>query len=242
MRRLALVALAAAALLAAILPAAAMARGKDSNRDRIPDRWERTHGLSLKVKQAKRDQDRDGMRNLAEYRNGTDPRDADSDDDGLKDGRELRHGNDPTDDDSDDDGVEDGDENSGKIDSFDPTTKVLTISLAKGGTISALVTDRTELDCESAKPVATSSHSDDDEGDDDHSGPGGGDHGDDDGDREDGGHEHGDDDDDHGDDEDDDDERDSCPADALKAGTVVHEAELSIRNGEAVWRQLELRI
>jgi hypothetical protein len=125
------------------LPGAAAA--KDRNHDRIPDRWEKRHKLSLKVKQAGRDQDRDHLKNLGEFRRGTSPRDADSDDDGLRDGKEHGVGNDPTDDDSDGDGVKDGDENAGTIASFDGTT--LTINLAAGGSISGLVTERTKIKC-----------------------------------------------------------------------------------------------
>jgi len=81
------------------------AAARDRNHDRIPDRWEKRHHLSLKVNQAKRDQDRDGLRNRAEFRAGLDPRDDDSDDDGL----------------------EDGDENAGTIQSFNAATGRLTI-------------------------------------------------------------------------------------------------------------------
>lgn len=80
-----------AALLGALalaLPGAAAAR--DTNHDRIPDRWEKRHKLSLKVNQARKDQDRDGLRNLGEFRSHTSPRDNDSDDDGVEDGEEDR--------------------------------------------------------------------------------------------------------------------------------------------------------
>ena len=60
----------AAVVLALLLPAAASA--KDRNHDRIPDRWERNHGLSLKVNQAKLDQDRDQLKNRQEWRSGND--------------------------------------------------------------------------------------------------------------------------------------------------------------------------
>ena len=52
-----LAALGALALLA--LPS--LAAAKDRNHDRIPDRWEKRHHLSLKVNQAARDQDRDHL-------------------------------------------------------------------------------------------------------------------------------------------------------------------------------------
>ena len=92
---LALVTAAALAMLA--LPGIAAA--KDGNHDRIPDRWEKRHHLSLNVNQAGRDQDRDHLRNRAEFLADDNPRDRDSDDDG----------------------VIDGDENAGTIASFDAT-------------------------------------------------------------------------------------------------------------------------
>jgi hypothetical protein len=66
----------------------AQASPGDRDGDRMPDRWERTHGLSPRVNDAARDRDRDGLTNLAEYRSGTDPRKADSDHDGVSDSRE----------------------------------------------------------------------------------------------------------------------------------------------------------
>jgi hypothetical protein len=72
----------------------------DTNRDRIPDRWEARHGLSLKVDQRARDQDGDGLRNLSEFRARTNPQAADSDGDGTCDDNE----------DSDGDGVSNEDE------------------------------------------------------------------------------------------------------------------------------------
>ena len=74
-----------AGALAAMMAVPALATKGDGNGDRIPDRWEVRHGLSLNVNQAPRDQDRDGLRNMREFREGTDPRDADSDDDGTGD-------------------------------------------------------------------------------------------------------------------------------------------------------------
>ena len=102
-------------LMVAVVPASALASRGDRNRDRIPDRWEKRHGLSLKVDQRKRDQDRDGLRNLAEFRSGTSPRAVDTDKDGVDDtdedrdndrvdnGNEQREGTLPNDRDSDND-------------------------------------------------------------------------------------------------------------------------------------------
>jgi hypothetical protein len=78
----------ALALLFAVTGSTALAA--DRNDDRIPDRWEKRHGLSLKVKQTRRDQDRDGVQNLTEYRSHTEPLDDDSDADGVEDGDEDR--------------------------------------------------------------------------------------------------------------------------------------------------------
>jgi hypothetical protein len=133
------------ALLSSLLFAAsASASGRDANHDRIPDRWEKHHGLSLKVKQAKRDQDKDGFRNRAEWRAKTDPRDADTDGDGIKD----------------------SDENAGTVTAYE--NGVLTITLFDGGTLTGTVTDETELKCETpAAPATTKGDDDDDDGDDD---------------------------------------------------------------------------
>jgi hypothetical protein len=177
------------ALAASLLLATFASAGGDRNRDRIPDRWEKQHHLSLKVDQSRRDQDGDGLNNKGEWRAKLDPRD----------------------DDSDNDGVDDGDENAGTVATF--SGGVLTISLAKGGTLVAKVTPDTEIECEGAAQASS-----DDEGDDD------GDHGD-------GDHEN--DDDGHGDDS-------TCGADPLTAGRQVKEAELKTQNGEAVWENVEL--
>jgi multidrug efflux pump subunit AcrB len=76
----ALAALAFALFMIIAGPAAA----KDRNGDRIPDRWEKRHHLSLKVNQAKRDQDGDGLDNRGEWKAKLDPRDDDTDDDGIE--------------------------------------------------------------------------------------------------------------------------------------------------------------
>lgn len=77
--------------LAAALVLTAMggtAHAADVNRSGIPDSWERKHGLSLAVNQARRDRDGDGLNNLYEYRARTNPKARDSDRDGTKDGAE----------------------------------------------------------------------------------------------------------------------------------------------------------
>lgn len=205
----------AAIALALVIPAAASA--KDRNHDRIPDRWERSHGLSLKVNQAKRDQDRDRLKNRQEWRAGMDPRDADSDDDGT----------------------EDGDESSGTIASFDPESGELTIDVMNGGSVTGLVTDATEIKCDDGDDQG------DEDGDDEGGDDGGHHHGDDDGSDDDGHGDRlarSDDDpvsdEDPGDDESDD-ESDCTVAD-LVPGATIQEASLEIEDGSAVWEEIEL--
>ena len=127
------------AIIASLALSAVANAGGDRNRDRIPDRWEQRHHLSLKANQAGRDQDHDGLNNRGEYKAGLDPRD----------------------DDSDNDGTEDGDENAGTIETF--TGGALTVRLAGGGTLTATVTPDTEIECEHTPATAASG---DDEGDD----------------------------------------------------------------------------
>lgn len=194
---------AAALMLVAALVVAGPAAAKDRNNDRIPDHWEKQNRLSLEVKQTKRDQDRDGLNNLSEFRSDSDPRS----------------------DDSDDDGTEDGDENAGTITSFDGTT--LTIDLFGGGSVTGTVDESTEVKCDHESGQDASDESNAREGEDgnghdgqgddeDHSGPGHDAQGDENG----------------GDDE--------CTVDDLAVDVVVHEAELHLRNGAAVFDEIEL--
>jgi hypothetical protein len=137
--------LAAAGLL--LMAGSASAHSRDRNHDRIPDRWEKRHHLSLHHNQARRDQDRDGLRNRAEFRAGLDPRDKDTDDDGIKD----------------------GDEHAGKVLSFE--NGVLKISVFGSDPLTGRVTDETEIECEDHGEAHSSSAGDDgpgDDGDDDH--------------------------------------------------------------------------
>jgi hypothetical protein len=197
------------------LPAAASAR--DRNDDGLPDRWERKHRLSLKVNQARRDQDRDGVRNRQEFRMAFDPRDSDSDDDG----------------------VEDSEENAGTVASF--ANGVLAIKLVDGTTLSGKVTEETEIECETAGGFESDERGeqDDDHGDDDD-----GDRGDRDDDEDEDGDDRGRDDDDddraRGSGTGDDDDETACGPEALTAGTVVHEAELNANSDGAVFTDVEL--
>jgi Bacterial TSP3 repeat len=140
---------AAFAVLFAVFAAPALA--KDTNHDKIPDSWEKKYNLSLKVKQTRRDPDRDKLDNLNEYKNGTNPRKADTDGDGLPDGLEVSLGLDPTDPDADGDGIPDGEDGAGVIASFDGTT--LTINMYGGGTLSGIVDpDITVIACDRSSP------------------------------------------------------------------------------------------
>jgi hypothetical protein len=152
--------LALAAVAALLLTTAAAADARDRNHDRIPDRWEKRHDLTLKVKQTKRDQDRDGMNNLAEFRARMDPHDGDSDHDG----------------------VGDEEENAGKVVSF--AAGKLTIALFAGGEISGLVNDDTEIECDEDEGRGDHEHGDHEDGEhgDEHHGDG--EHGDEEGDED----------------------------------------------------------
>jgi hypothetical protein len=86
MKSKALLLLGLAAVVVALFAIPALASSRDGNGDRLPDRWEKKFDLSLAKNQAPRDQDKDGVKNIAEYQEGTNPREADSDDDGTTDG------------------------------------------------------------------------------------------------------------------------------------------------------------
>jgi hypothetical protein len=79
----------------------------DSDGDGMPDEWEITNGLNRYVDDSSLDPDQDGLTNLAEYQNGTDPNKLDTDEDGMPDGCEIQYGLDPLD--SDGDNGADGD-------------------------------------------------------------------------------------------------------------------------------------
>ncbi len=213
--------LTAVALLGAMaLATSASARSGDRNHDRIPDRWERAHHLSLKVNEARRDQDKDGLKNLGEFRAGTDPRKADSDGDGTPDVKE----------------------HAGTIASF--TGGVLTITLAQGGELSATVDSATKIECGGSADAHSSSHGSDD------SASGTGTAGDDpatDDQSDDSGtnpatHDAGDDDgtDDAGTDDQGHDEGQACGTAALTTGATVDEADLQATSDGKRFVKLEL--
>lgn len=203
----------------ALLAMPSLAAAKDRNHDHIPDRWEKRHHLSLKVNQAHKNQDRDHLRNRAEFLAGDNPRDKDSNDDGVMD----------------------GEDNAGTIASFDEGTGKLTIDLFGGESISGFVTEETEIKCEDHSSASVSS--DGESGEDGESGDQSGESG-----EEEPGDDHGEeaepgDDnggegqeepgDDHG-------EQGNCTTADLTPGAVVQEAELQVESGKATFDKVEL--
>jgi hypothetical protein len=126
-------------------------RFADRNHDRIPDTWERRYRLSLRVNQARRDQDHDGLNNRQEFIAGDNPRKADS-----------NH-----------DGTDDSQEGAGTVTSF--AGGKLTITLFNGDVVTATLNDQTELKCQPSPMATTGSTAraaddgpgNDDQGDDD---------------------------------------------------------------------------
>jgi hypothetical protein len=227
-----LLALALGALALLALPS--LAAAKDRNHDRIPDRWEKRHHLSLGTNQARLDQDRDHLRNRAEFLADDNPRDRDSDDDGTVDGQEQ----------------------AGTIASFDTESGKLVINLFGGETLSGLVTEGTEIKCEDSSGASASS--DGSEVGDDNGGQGETEPGDDNGGQEEVGDDNGgqgeeEPGDDNGGDNsgpgsensgpgrgDDEDETGNCTTADLVSGAVVQEAELKVANGQATFEEVEL--
>ncbi|HET7510452.1 MAG TPA: hypothetical protein VFJ65_09415 [Solirubrobacterales bacterium] len=202
----------------ALLAMPSLAAAKDRNHDRIPDRWEKRHHLSLKVNQARKDQDRDHLRNRAEFLAGDNPRDDDSDNDGVMDGAEQ----------------------AGTIASFDTETGKLTIDLFGGESISGFVTEGTEIKCEdhsgasmsSGEPEPGDDHGEEAEPGDDNGGQGEEEPGDDNSGpgSENSGPGMGDDNENEG----------NCTTADLVPGAVVQEAELQVENGQATFEEVEL--
>jgi hypothetical protein len=200
----------------ALLAMPSLAAAKDRNHDHIPDRWEKRHHLSLKVNQARLDQDHDHLRNRAEFLAGDNPRDADSNNDG----------------------VEDGEDNAGTITSFDMETGRLTIDLFGGETVSGLVSEETEIKCEENGGASVSSdgheagddNGGEEEGGDDNGGqveeePGDDNGGDNSGPGNNDGEQAG---------------ENNCTTADLVPGAIVQEAELKVANGQATFEEVEL--
>jgi Bacterial TSP3 repeat len=79
----------------------------DSDGNGLPDWWEQQHFGHIGV-DPNADPDSDGLNNLQEYQNNTDPNNSDTDGDGLSDGAEVQLGTDPNNPDTDGDGLSDG--------------------------------------------------------------------------------------------------------------------------------------
>ena len=118
------------ALAALVVPATASAAKKPK-----PAAWAAKH--KLKGAWKAKDADRDGLKNLKEFKLGTNPRKDDSDRDGLKDGDEVTSANNPLKADSDADGVKDGAEHAGVVTAFDGET--ITIKQFNGPKLTAQV-------------------------------------------------------------------------------------------------------
>jgi hypothetical protein len=69
----------------------------DSDGDGMPDAWELANGLTVGANDSAGDPDADGLTNLAEYQNSTNPHNPDSDADGYSDGAEVAAGTNPND-------------------------------------------------------------------------------------------------------------------------------------------------
>jgi hypothetical protein len=121
----------ALAALVALVPAAGASAAKKPK----PAAWAKKH--DLRGAWRAKDADRDGVKNVQEFKLGTNPRKADSDKDGLKDGDEVKSANDPLDPDTDGDDVKDGAEHAGVVTAFDGDT--ITIRQFKGGNLTASV-------------------------------------------------------------------------------------------------------
>lgn len=108
----------------------------DSDGDGIPDDWEIAHGLNPNdPTDAMEDPDHDGLTNLQEYQQGTDPHNPDTDGDGLKDGDEVnKYHTNPLLADTDGDGIPDGVEIATGTDPLDPKSYNLAKAL-KGITV-----------------------------------------------------------------------------------------------------------
>jgi hypothetical protein len=151
--------LSALALVAAIVPATASAK-KPAPKASVAKWAKKNH---LKGSWKTKDADRDGLKNLNEYKAGTNPRKADTDADGLKDGDELKVGDDPTKRDSDGDAIKDGAEHAGTVTAVSGDT--MTITQFKGGKLTAKIA--ADADCYGAEDLTADDSSADDDASDD---------------------------------------------------------------------------
>src|SRR4051812_46934760 len=112
-----------------ILPAGAASAAKKSKVDAFASKYH------LKGTWRAKDTDRDGLKNLKEFKLGTNPRKADTDGDKLKDADEVTSGNNPRKADTDGDKVKDGAEHAGVVTAFDG--EPLTLRQFNGPTVTA---------------------------------------------------------------------------------------------------------
>jgi opacity protein-like surface antigen len=135
----------ATALAALAVPAAANAADRDH--DHMRDSWEKHFKLNTHRNDARKDKDRDGLKNLTEFRAGTNPRKRDTDGDGVRDDRE----------------------GAGTIKSFDAATGALVVDLFDSDQdLTGKVDATTKIECEDESHAATHAR----DGADDNSGPG----------------------------------------------------------------------
>lgn len=67
----------------------------DLDEDGLPDYWEKLFKLDLNQNNSDKDLDNDGLSNIVEFQNSTDPTKQDTDSDGVFDGWEIKYGLDP---------------------------------------------------------------------------------------------------------------------------------------------------
>jgi len=72
-----------------------MVNTSDGDADGMPDNWEDQYGLNTSTDDSGQDLDNDGLSNLDEYQNGTNPTISDTDSDDLPDGWEVTYGLNP---------------------------------------------------------------------------------------------------------------------------------------------------
>lgn len=149
MRKTSLMAVAFALAALTVLLMAGSAAAADKNRDKIPDKWEKKNHLSLRVNQAAKDQDQDGLNNAGEYADHTDPHNPDTDSDGVSDSQDTDNhdgpGTESPDPPENGDGLPGGNDQAGTIASY--ADGVLTIDMFTGGSISGNVTADTRYRC-----------------------------------------------------------------------------------------------
>ncbi|WP_250005883.1 hypothetical protein [Actinoplanes sp. M2I2] len=107
---------------------------RDTDRDGMPDAYEKANGLNTRKNDARADKDRDKLPNLAEFKAGTNPSRSDTDGDGVRDGDDKRPKiKDPV------------RQARAVVTSFDTGTGSLTLTYPKGPVVTVTVTGETEF-------------------------------------------------------------------------------------------------